>query len=292
MKKYSYYLMYLLLVQSIHLWSYSVIITIDDYPLTNGPLLTLEERTQKFIEATQNYPCSIAFFCVGKYYQQRGNKSLFESLTSHGHYIANHSMNHSASSSLTLQEFEKEVLETEEVLNPHGNYRKWFRYPYLDYGNQTKRGGSPEKNKEFRAFLTNAGYVDGYSTIDSFDWYIHNKVVGALKDNKTIDYEKLKNFYVSLVEEVMEFCFTLYENVLQEDIIHSLLFHDNDLTALYLQDIFAMIHRNGWSIVSPEQAFVNPPWRNRASLIFKQPVHFVNFIEVGQRFKAAGIVEE
>lgn len=292
MKKYSYFLMYLLLLQSIHLWSYSVVITIDDYPLTNGPLLTLEERTQNFIAAAREYNCSIAFFCVGKYYQQRGNKSLVESLTSHGHYIANHSMNHSASSSLTREEFEKEVKDAEYILNLNGSYRKWFRYPYLDYGNQTKRGGSLEKNRKFRSFLADAGYVDGYSTIDSFDWYIQNKINKAVKENKPIDYEKLKNFFVSLVEEVMQFSFVLYENVLQQDIVHSLLFHDNDLTALYLQDILAMINRNGWNIVSPEQAFISPAWRDRVSLVFKKPVHFVNFIEVGQRFKAAGIVRE
>lgn len=271
--------------------AHNIAITIDDYPLTPGPLFTVAQRTQKFIEAAHAFNCPIAFFCVGNYYEQRGDQELFNLLYTHGHFIANHSTTHPVNSRLNPDEFHNEVITAEKTFDIHPHYKKWFRYPGLDYGNQKTRGGSTEKQIAFMNILKKLGYTDGYVTIDSYDWYINRKLTKALQEGKIVNYEKLKVFYVSLVEDRIRFYIDTYKRIFNEDITHTLLLHDNDLTVLYLSDILTMIHNNGWNLISPECAFTNPEWRKKITLFFSHNIPWISFVQVGQMFDAAGIVE-
>lgn len=288
MKKYVYGIFF---ATCFSMQSHNIAITIDDYPLAPGPMFTIAERTHKFIEAGNAFNCPIAFFCVGTYYNDRGEQELFSLLQTHGHFLANHSTTHTVSSKLTPEEFYNEVFTTEQILTPHVHYKKWFRYPGLDYGNQKINGGSADKKEAFLQILENLGYADGYVTVDSYDWYINRKVTKALQAGKTIDYTKLRDFYVSLVEDRIRFYTQTYKQVFNEEVTHSLLFHDNDLTALYLYDILAMIRHNGWELVSPEIAFTNPAWREKVALLFSKQIPWLSFAQVGELFDAAEIIQ-
>lgn len=253
----------------------NIAITIDDYPLPNGKLFTIQERTQRFIETCAQFNCKSVFFCVGQHCLDRNDPSLFEQLGKNGHFIANHSMNHRRSSSLSTQEFVKEIADAEEILKESSAYHKWFRYPYLDYGYQALLGGSAEKLKKFYAELQKMGYTEGYVTINTYDWYINKRLQDAIKANKQIDYEKLKTTYISLLEEWIDYYIKLYQQVTDKEITHTLLLHDNDLNALYLPDILAMIQNRGWNIMSPEEAFADTSWRkellNKFAVIKQKP---------------------
>jgi len=277
----------------VHTFSYplSIAITIDDYPLPHGKLFTLEKRTQKFIEAGKIFNCSIAFFCVGSYHLERGQDELIYQLMEAGHFIANHSLTHPASSTLTPEQFKEEIVATERILSFYYHYKYWFRYPGLDYGHLEARGGSAKKKKMFENILEELNYKDGYVTIDSYDWYINKKLSNALKEEKSIDYTKLRDFYVGLIEDRIKFYEKAYEETFSEPIIHTLLLHDNDLTALYLKDILAMIQKNGWLLVSPEYSFAETEWHKDMSVFYAKKFAWISFIEVGQHFDDADIIQ-
>ena len=58
--------------------------------MKSGPLFTLEERTQRFVDALENHHSQAAFFCIGCDCVKEGSKTL-KLLQDKGHFLANHS---------------------------------------------------------------------------------------------------------------------------------------------------------------------------------------------------------
>jgi len=278
-----------LLLYGVSLGAVDIAITIDDYPLPNSCLFTVKERAQKYIKASSPFNSKIAFFCVGQHYLDRNDASLFELLQDNGHFIANHSMTHRRVSSLSLDDFKQEIVSTEKILSYYANMRKWFRYPYLDYGNRFSSGGSIGSI----AVLDALGYAEGYVSINTFDWHINRRLQDAIKQQKNIDYAALRMVYLSLVEEWIEHYINLYRQILGQEVVHTLLLHDNDLNALYLSDILAMIRSRGWNIVSPEQAFYDTSWRKQILSNFKligKP-HSLNLGRIDERLARLQVIQ-
>lgn len=263
------------LVVPFSLRAVNIAITIDDYPLPNSGVFTVRERTKRFVKALDKCNAKAAFFCVGQHCNDRNDYSLFKFLKEHGHFIGNHSMNHLRLSAITIDEFEKEITLAEAILCRHSLVSKWFRYPYLDYANVASLGGSKEKFLASFETLKKLGYTEAYVTINTFDWYINKRLQEAIRQNKVIDYEKLGVLYVSLLREWIAYYIVLYQEIIGHEIVHTILLHDNDLNALYLPDIIAMINDQGWNIVSPERAFKDTSWRkkllNKIELTKKKP---------------------
>ena len=241
----------------------NIAITIDDYPLPNSSVFTVKERTKRFVEALDKYNAKAAFFCVGQHCNDRNDYSIFKLLQEHGHFIANHSMNHRRLSAISIDEFEKEITQTEDILSRYSVVCKWFRYPYLDYAHIASLGGSKEKLVASFESLNKLGYTEGYVTINTFDWYINKRLQEAIKQKKVIDYEKLRMLYISLLKEWIAYYIDLYQEIIGHEIVHTILLHDNDLNALYLPDVLTMINDQGWNIVSPELAFKDTSWRKQ-----------------------------
>jgi peptidoglycan/xylan/chitin deacetylase (PgdA/CDA1 family) len=271
----------------------NIAITIDDFPLPNGRLFTLKERTKRFIDACAPHNCKAVFFCVGQYCIDRKNPGLCKQLSENGHFLANHSTNHRGLSTISLDEFEKEITSTQDILAPYG-MKKWFRYPYLDYGNQVSSGGSPEKSRGSFQSLEKLGYTEGYVTINTFDWHINRRLQDAIKQHKKIDYETLRTAYMDFLEEWIEFYIDLHKQAIDQEIVHTLLLHDNDLNALYLPDIIAMIKRKGWHIVSPERAFQDTSWTkelaSKAELMKAKPAS-LNFKAIDAKLSELEIIK-
>ena len=252
----------IILLYSNSLLAINVAITIDDYPLPDSALYSVNNRTERFIEAGKQFNCRFAFFCVGQHARDRNDDALCKRLSDEGHYIANHSMNHQHLSSMSLSNFEKEIIKAEQVLQSNETFRKWFRYPYLDYGVDAKAGGSKEKLIGSFGVLTKLGYKEGYVTINTFDWFINTRLQKAVQQNKTINYDALRRVYLSLLDEWMDYYVDMYQTIVPDkEIVHVLLLHDNDLNALYLPDLLHMIQHKGWMLTSPEQAFNDVSWR-------------------------------
>jgi len=228
-----------------------IAITIDDHPLPSGNLFSCRDRTHALVEACDKHDVKAAFFCVGKWCQE-DEQNLLTYLNDSGHFLANHSFSHFHSSELSCQEFELELQKTEKILEPYSLMKKWFRHPGLDRGNQKHWGGSRKKALALSDILKTNGYLEGYVTINTFDWHVDYSLQQALLKGKQVNYDNLKKMYVSLIKEWCDCFISLYKKV---EVTHTLLLHANDLNALFLDDILNMIKESGWNLVSPERAF-------------------------------------
>lgn len=245
------------LVLACSLGGVEIALTFDDFPMGKSLFLAKKERAQLFAEKLSELHIQAAFFCIGRQIAVEEDVECVKIVDAE-HLLANHSFNHRHLSEMTLEEFEEELMKTEEVLVGFNNFRRWFRFPYLDYGDRKGSGGSDRKRCAAFLALRKAGYQHGYATINTFDWYVDGQLKKAAKEGKEIHWERLKEAYLSLLDEWMEIYNERWSKILHNNFVHVLLLHANDLNALFLEEIVQLIDSKEWEIVSPDKAFDSP----------------------------------
>lgn len=246
----------------INVQAIDIALTFDDFPMADGPLFTLQKRTELYCSILKKHRLKAVFFCIGAPLKNKNRFDVIKTLDENKQLIANHSMHHIHSSKQTEEEFELELKETESILSSFKSYRKWFRFPYLDYGNKELIGGSNLKMQRFLTLLEKNKYQEGFVTISTFDWVIQAQLKQAIDTGCIVDYKALEDVYLSLLKLWIQDRIQFYEKYFPEkQIAHTLLLHANDLNALYLEEIIHMIKQEGWSLTNPEEVFVNNSWR-------------------------------
>lgn len=244
------------MITSFSLSAKKLCLTFDDFPMPDGAIYKSEERLDRMLEVLDAHKISATFFCIGSSCNQNLATKLLNKLSLHKQIIANHSLKHIHASTLTDLEFEKDLLDTDKLLKGFSTFNKWYRYPYLDYGDRCHLGGNAKKQGSLRKILNKHGYKDGFVTINTFDWYVNHKLRLALVQGQRVDYHALKTIYLDLLSQWINFYEKLYSHDFdQKSFCHSLLFHANDINALFLTDIISMIKKLGWDISHSQEAF-------------------------------------
>ena len=169
-----------------------------------------------------------------------------------GHLIANHSHTHPFASGAGLEAFVSEIDQAEENLSGYPNRRPWFRFPSLDEGN------TPELRDGLRPALSERGLFNGYVTADNFDWYMDRQLTKATQAGNTVNMDALKTAYVDMLLEAVEFFDDAVVESYGETVPHVLLLHENDLAALFVDDLVVALRAEGWEIISPDEAYAHP----------------------------------
>ena len=119
-------------------------------------------------------------------------------------------------------------------------------------------GKDPADIHALQVGLTELGYSNGYVTVDNFDWYLNALLNGAKKEGKLIDYEKLGHLYVALIWEAITFYDAIAVKTLGRSPKHVLLLHENDTSALFVEQLAEHVRKQGWEIITPQQAYNDP----------------------------------
>lgn len=255
-KRFSLLFLFAICCQGVGAEKLQIALTFDDFPMGKTLLHTREERARLYFEKLEKLNIQAAFFCIGA--QLKKDDPLIDQAALYEQLLANHSMSHRHLSKNTLDDFETDFEAAESYLKGAPTFRKWYRFPYLDYGDRRKTGGSERKRVAAFQRLRNAGYLHGYATINTFDWYIDHLLLKALKNGENLDLEKVKELYLSLLEEWINVYHQSWKQSLRSSFCHVLLLHQNDLNLLFLEELVAKIEAMGWEIVSPDVAYVKP----------------------------------
>ncbi len=234
-----------------------IALSFDDFPMATSILFEKKERAQKYAETLARLEIQALFFCIGEQLDSAEGKECL-ALIAKEHVLANHTFSHPHLSAISIQAFENEILKTENLLIHEPNFRKWFRFPFLDYGDRCHLGGCLNKRAEAFSTLQKLGYEHGYVTINTFDWHVDAALKKAVKEDQKIDYGNLKKAYLALLDKWMDEYQDKWSSTLKEDFVHVLLLHQNDLNALFLEEIVALIKKKDWEIVKAECAFETP----------------------------------
>ncbi len=230
-----------------------IALTFDDAPREDGQVFSGDQRAAVLLQALQSVDAGPAGFFVATHgFEQTGGKDRIRRYADAGHRIANHTHSHPWASRTDIDEYLAGIDHAETELSGLPNRRPWFRFPYLDEG----RAG--DRVREIAEGLNARGLINGYVTVDNYDWYIDRQLQQALSAGKTVDYRALGRFYVRMMLYAAEYYDGIAVQTMGYSPVHVLLLHENDMAALYADDLATGFRAAGWEIVDPDVAYDDP----------------------------------
>lgn len=236
--------------------------TFDDAPMPDSALFTGEQRTNKIISSLQKSGVKDALFFITTKHITPESQSRLKTYTDAGFHLANHSHAHMSANKNDVDTFIKDFNKAHNILENKANFLPFYRFPYLHHGN------TAQKRDQIRAHLQASGYQQGYVTIDNYEWYLNSKLQQALNKQKAIDYETLKQVYITTLADGIAFYDEIAIKALGRSPKHVLLLHENDITALFVGDLIAHLKSKGWEIISAQQAYTDPIAKELPDVLF------------------------
>lgn len=229
-----------------------IAISFDDAPRPDGRYFTSAQRSQYLLEALRQAEVSEALFFVTTSNLNHNNRPQLLAYAAAGHKLANHSHAHNRPDALGPAGFRNDLQTANAILSELPGFMPLFRFPFLD------EGKTADSHRDLLKALTESGYRNGYVTVDNYDWFLDAKFQGALKAGKSIDYGKLKQVYVDLLWQGIQFYDRVAVQQLGRSPRHVLLLHENDLAALFVADLVRHIRAQGWTIIPASLAYQDP----------------------------------
>lgn len=241
-----------------------IALSFDDAPMPDSAILTGNERTEKIIAALKNNSVEDAIFYVKADSINASTTARLQQYTAAGFHLGNHSFSHQSADELSVNDFMADVYRAHLALKDFNNISPYFRPPYLHYGKDLAAVNLLQK------YLAELGYQDGFVTVDHADWYINALLVKAAASGKSINYPKASELYVSVIWNAIQFFDDIAQKTIGRSPNHVLLLHENDTSALFLDSLIKHIKKKGGIIISPQEAYSDPIYKNFPQSAFQK----------------------
>lgn len=234
-----------------------IALSFDDVPRHAGGFFTPDQRTAELIAALNRAGVAQAGFFVTTGNLQKpdgvGGEERIRAYVAAGHVIANHSDTHQWLSRMGVKYYLEDLDRAESWLAGRPGYRAWYRFPYLDEGNRDL-----DKRDAVRIALRDRGLQNAYVTVDNYDWYLDALASRAKADQQPMNMESLRTLYVDTLVQAANFYDDIAVRTLGRSPAHVLLLHETDLAALYVDDLVEGLRKEGWEIITIDEAYADP----------------------------------
>lgn len=234
-----------------------IALSFDDVPRGRGAFFTPDERSRRLLAGLKKAGVRQAVFYVvpGQIGHDDGinGEAHIKAYVAAGHVIADHSFTHRHLSELSATEYLGDIDKAEAWLKDRPGRRPWFRFPFLDEGQADKA-----KRDAVRAGLKARGLSNGYVTVDGSDWNIETLTAQAKQAGKSIDMAGLRKLYVDTMVGAADFADQLSQKTWGRQPDQVLLLHETDIAALFIPDLVAALRKDGWTIVTADEAYADP----------------------------------
>ena len=230
-----------------------IALTFDDAPLADGPFFTGAERTRRLIAALKQaeVPQAAIFVTTGNI-EDRAGEERIRAYAAAGHLLGNHSHSHKWLKNMSAAAYLADIDRASRRLAGFNNVRPWFRFPFLNESPDAARRDA------VRAGLAQRKLMNGYVTVDTWDWAIVDLLRQAKGAGREIDMDALRQMYLEVMLHAVDTYDKLALEALGRSPAHVLLAHENDLQALFIGDLVKALKVRGWTIITPDEAFSDP----------------------------------
>ena len=241
-----------------------IALSFDDAPRGHGQLLSGRARTAKLIEALKRTGVKGAGFFVLTENVEKfgGGRARIEAYQAAGHVLANHTHSHPSLHRTEVDRFLEDVDRASGILSRFNDTTDLFRFPFLH------EGDTHEKRIAVRNGLAERGLRNAYVTVDTYDWYLQALVDEAIQAGHRLDRNTLCQVYVDTLVESVEFYDSIAQDVLGRSPRHVLLLHENDLAALFVDDLVIRLRELGWNIIPITDAYEDEIARSAPNTLF------------------------
>ncbi len=229
--------------------------TFDDAPRGDGAFFTGAERAVALIAALEAAEVKGAMMFVttrGIVDRAPEGAARIRRYAEAGLVLGNHSHTHQWLRRTEAADYLADLVAAADILDRFEGVAPFYRFPYLDEGR-------PEEQRDaVRAGLTARGLKNGYVTIDTYDWHMAALANRAKRAGWPLDMDALRDAYVEILMAAITFYDEVALDYLGRSPAHVLLLHENDLAALFVDDLAAALRADGWEIIPALEAYDDP----------------------------------
>ncbi len=227
--------------------------TFDDPKTDRLAGLSWQEINDRILAALAKHRIKAVLYVTGKRVDSDQGRELVAGWDKRAHAIGNHSYSHLFfnNSSITLSQFESDVLRNEPLIRDYQHFVRLFRFPYF------KEGETAEKRDGMRSFLQQHGYRIGRATIDASDWAISGRLEKRFTSDPQVNIAGYGEFFKQHIWERAQFYDSLTQRVLNKSVRHTVVLHHNALNAFFLDELIEMFIEKGWKPIDALHAYAD-----------------------------------
>lgn len=222
----------------------------SDAPGADGKVFSGKEQTERLLEALKTgHVDEAAFYINPASLQQPGGMERVKAYAAAGHKIGLFvPVSPSAGG-----EFIAELKKGHEVVSKLPNFFPSLRYP------EAKDPKQDVVPPDVQSAIAAAGYTIGYYTATARDDRMNGMLQRAVEEKKPINWDYLRDVYLRLHVEALQFYDNLGDVVTNNRIdSHILVLHENDLTSRYMLGLIVQCRRMGVTIIPITEALKDP----------------------------------
>lgn len=252
--------------------SRSMAVTFDDLPyveLDGTDLQRAQRATKKILRVLRARRVPVVAFVNEGNLQVAGEVdariALLQQWVDAGMILGNHTYSHPDLNSLTIQQFQDEIIKgeivTRRLMESHQPYQLYFRHPY------THTGDTQAKKEAIKEFLAARGYKITPHTIDGQDFVFNKGYVRALRNKDKATARRLREAYVEFTIAATEFAERFSPRIFGREITQTLLVHANDINADSLDGLLSRLAARGYSFVTLDEAMSDPAYQTKDTVV-------------------------
>ena len=181
--------------------------------------------------------------------------------------LGNHTYSHPDFNSLTIQQFQDEIIKgeviTRRLMKSREPYQLYFRHPY------THTGDTRTKKEAIEDFLAARGYKVTPHTIDNMDYVFNTGYVRALRTKDEAMASRLREAYLDFTTAATGFSERASQQIFGGEIPQTLMVHANDITADCLDEMLTRLAARGYRFVTLDEAMGDPAYQTKDMYVGK-----------------------
>jgi peptidoglycan/xylan/chitin deacetylase (PgdA/CDA1 family) len=177
-----------------------------------------------------------------------------------GHALGNLGWGGQDYNQLGPEQFIADIRKGAEALEPmlsgFGQKKRYFRFPYLHYGDTF------ERRRVVDLFVEQEGWVLCPATVVPEDYLYNLNLTKLGKVPDSAKFEQLLNDYINHVLDELERVEHLAKNLTGRPVKHILLLRANRLNAVYLDELLMALESAGYSFISLDDALKDEVYKS------------------------------
>jgi peptidoglycan-N-acetylglucosamine deacetylase len=246
-------------------------ITFDDLPYVAGDLPSAQRGTKEILRALRTHRVpAVAFVNEGQLLivgEVDARIALLQQWVDAGMILGNHTYSHPDFNTLTIQQFQDEIIKgevvTRRLMQSRQPYQLYFRHPY------THTGDTQAKKEAIENFLAARGYKVTPHTIDSMDYIFNTCYVRALRNKDAAMAKRLREAYLNFTIAATEFAERFSPEIFGREITQTLLLHANDINADCLDEMLRRLAARGYRFVTLDEAMGGSAYQTKDTYVGK-----------------------
>ncbi len=229
----------------------TICITFDELPYAQTfDEVDVKQMHETILATLKKHKVKATGFVVG--YRIEDHFDIIGQWLNDGHRIGNMTFSNQDYNDLEVDAFLTDVVaggeQLETMLDGFGQKPRYFRYPFLHYGD------SPDKKAAALSFLEEYEITVAHATVVVEDYLYNLGVEKTHGDMDSISYVRILNEYLNHVLDELERVEQVSRERLKRSCRQILQLRANQLNAMYLDELLTALEEAGYKFISLDQA--------------------------------------